>query len=80
MKYLTLLITFVFISCNTTRVSIVDGYVYKTEKIVRLTNKPDTIEYMTLWNGDTISVKEFDRRWDNAINKTTKKLKKELNN
>ena len=70
----------IFISCTTTRVKIVDGSILSVDKITRLTSKPDTIEYMTMWNGDTITVKEFNRKWDNAVSKTTKKLKKGSNN
>jgi len=55
---------------------VVDGYVVKKEKIIRFTTTPDTIYYIKLWNGDIITEAEFDRRWDKAVNKTTKKLKK----
>lgn len=80
MKYLSVIFFIILISCATTKVSVVDGYVTKKEKVIRLTSKPDTIRYITLWNGDVITEKEFDKRWDRALEKVNKKIKKELKN
>lgn len=65
-------------SCKTTRVNTLYGEVINEEKIYKLCGKPDTINYIILWNNDTISEKEFNRRWDRAINKTFRKIKKNL--
>lgn len=78
MKYISVAVFILLVSCTTTKVSVVDGYVTKKEKIIRLTNKPDTVRYITLWSGEVITEKEFDKRWDKAIERATKKIKKEL--
>lgn len=74
---ISLIILMAFSGCHTTRISVVDGYVVKKEKIIGFKTTPDTIYYIILWNGDVITEAEFDRRWDKAVNKTTKKLKKQ---
>lgn len=78
MKYLIFLLVSTFTSCITTKVSVVNGHVFKKEKIIRLTNKPDTTYYIELYNGDIITEKEFDRRWDKALKDTNKEIKRKL--
>jgi hypothetical protein len=80
MKYLLILVLFLFVSCRTTRVSVVDGYILEEKNVIRLTNKPDTIEYITLRDGEVISKKEYNRRWDKVIKETNKQIKKDLKN
>ncbi len=78
MKYLIFLLISILTSCITTKVSVVNGHVFKKENIIRLTNKPDTIYYIELYNGDIITEKEFDRRWDKTLKDTNKEIKRKL--
>jgi len=74
------LITFIsllfLISCKTERVVILDGDIIKYETYLSLTKRQDTVEYITLHNGEVISQKEFNKRWNKTVSKTTKRLKK----
>lgn len=73
-----LLIIILVTGCQTTRVSIVDGDIVERKKIIRLTPVPDTIYYITLWNGDVITEEEFDKRWDRALKKAKKEIMKQI--
>lgn len=78
MKYYILLSICLLSSCMTNKVSVVSGKVFKEEKVIRFTNKPDTVYYIKLYNGDIITEKEFDRRWDKALKDTNKEIKRKL--
>jgi len=73
-KLIILLLISSFISCTTQRTIILDGNVVNQKKVLGIVSK-DTIEYMTLHSGEVITINEFNKRWDETINKTTKKLK-----
>lgn len=77
-NFLVFLLIFIILSsCETTRVSVVDGYIVKKEKIIRLTSTPDTIYYRTLWNDEVITEEEYDRRWERALKRAEKRIKRE---
>lgn len=78
MKHLIFLLSVFFTSCSTTQVVVLDGDVIHEKKILRLTNEIDTLRYITLWNGDIITVEEFNKRWDKSVSNTTKKIKKKI--
>lgn len=78
MKYYFILFPLLFFSCHTTRITVLDGTVIDTETVIRLNKNIDTIEYITLWNGDVITKKEFNKRWDDSVNKTTREIKKRI--
>jgi hypothetical protein len=80
MKYFALLSIFLFSSCVTNKVSVISGQVFKTEKTVRLVNKPDTTYYIRLYNGDIITEKEFDKRWEKSLKETNKEIKRRIKN
>lgn len=80
MKYLIFLFILFFISCKTTRVEIVNGHVINRTKVIRFTNKPDTIHYIKLWNGKLVTKKEYDSNYEKTIVKINKKLKKQIKN
>jgi hypothetical protein len=67
-------------SCQTTRVSVVDGDIVKIEKTIRLTKAPDTIYYRTLSDGEIITQEEYDKRWERAVNRAMKKIEKQNKN
>jgi hypothetical protein len=66
----------ILVSCKTQQVTILDGVVIKEKDIIRLTKKQDTVEYITLHNGKVISIKKFNKKWNETVSKTTKRLKK----
>lgn len=78
MKYFFLILVLILFSCSTTEVIVLDGTVIDKKSVVRLYKSTDTIEYITLWNGDVISKKEFNKRWDDSVNKTTREIKKRI--
>lgn len=80
MKYLIPLFMFFLVSCRTTKVTIVDGYVVSQKKVIRFTNQPDTINYIKLWNGKLVTKKEYDANYEETIMKINRKLKNELKN
>jgi hypothetical protein len=69
-----------FVSCTTTRVKVVDGYIIESQKILSLRQKPDTVYYKTLWSGEVITQKEYDERWDKALKNARKKIEKQNKN
>jgi len=73
-KLIILLLISSFISCTTRRIIILDGNVVNQKKVLGIVSK-DTIEYITLHSGEVITINEFNKRWDDTVNKTTKKLK-----
>lgn len=80
MKYFILIYILFFSSCITTKISVVNGRVFRKEKIIRLNNKPDTTYYVELYNGDIITEKEFDKRWDRALRNAKKKIERQIKN
>lgn len=76
-KGLFILLILFLTNCQTTKVTTLDHTVIREETVCYVFSKPDTLKLMTLWSGEIITVKEFNRRWDESINKTTKKLKKQ---
>ena len=80
MKYFFFLLTFLLVSCVTTRVKIVDGDVVESQKIFRFTQKTDTVYYRTLSNGEIVTEKEYDKRWERAVDRAMKKIEKQNKN
>lgn len=78
MKFIIPLCFLLLVSCSTTKVEVVDGYIVNKTKVIRLTSKPDTVYYRTLWDGEVITEKEYDKRWDRALNNAMKKIKTQM--
>lgn len=78
MKYTLFVFILFLMSCSTTEVIVLDGVFIEQKSVVKFSTKVDTIRYITLWNGDVITVEEFNRRWDKSVSETTNKIKKNL--
>lgn len=76
LRFITFLSVLLLISCKAQRVIVLDGSIIGNETYLSLYKKRDTVEYITLHNGEVISQKEFNKRWDKTVSKTTKRLKK----
>lgn len=76
-KVFVFLLMILLISCHTTRVTTLDHNVIQEENVCYIFSKPDTLKLMTLWSGEVITIEEFNRRWDESIDRTTKKIKKQ---
>lgn len=79
-KKLSFLTLIFLVSCYSNRVTVLDLEVIEEKKVLYIFNKPDTIRYITLWNGKVMSEKEFNKKWDECVSRTTKKIKKEMKN
>ena len=80
MKYFFIAFISFFISCTTTRVKIVDGDIVGSQKIFTFTQKPDTVYYRTLSDGEIVTEKEYDKRWERAVDRAMKKIEKQNKN
>jgi hypothetical protein len=80
MKYFFFILVFLLVSCVTTRVKIVDGDIVEYQKIFRFTQKPDTVYYKTLSDGEIVTKKEYNKRWDRALERARKKIEQQNKN